>query len=98
MSYDLYFWREEKAIGKTPKQMMDLFQEDGPVTGVATWPRDKVVAAFKATFPQIVDEGNQLIWEGAGSSFNVEFTYADERTTNSSSFYADGNSLKAPTP
>jgi len=80
MSYDLYFWREEKPAGKTPQDMMKSFQEDGPQKGVAIWPRNAVITAFKSAFPEIQDEGNQLVWEGAGSGFTVEFAYADERT------------------
>jgi hypothetical protein len=79
MSYDLYFWREQEPGGKTPQQMMNAFQEDGPQEGVATWPRDAVIGSFRSAFPDTQDEGNQLIWEGAGSGFNVEFSYSDEK-------------------
>ena len=79
MSYDLYFWREEKATGNSPEEMMNLLQDDGPQPELATWPISKVKDTFREFFPEVTDEGLQLWWEGAGSSFNVGFGYSDER-------------------
>jgi len=79
MSYDLYFWREAKPLSSTPEEMMNLLQTDGPQPGLAFLPITKIKHTFQKFFPNLTDEGSQLWWEGAGSSFNVGFGYWDEK-------------------
>lgn len=79
MSYDLYFWRQTKAFTKKPEEIIDLLSADEPISGVASFPRERARAAFKEFFPDIVDGDFQLDWEGAGSYFQVAFSHANEK-------------------
>ena len=83
MSYDLYFWREEKELGLPPDKIAEILSEDQHISGISTFKREDISDAFIKEFPDIVDENIQLDWEGAGSYFQVEFTYGPEKRINS---------------
>ena len=76
MSYDLCAWREERDLGLSPDQVMSMLEEEGDVPGVAGIPVAEIKAAFGAVFPDIDDGRTELNWEGAGSYFQVTFSYA----------------------
>src|ERR1700742_2087761 len=77
MSYDLYFWRQTKDFETSPKNILKALSQDQPVEGIFTYPREQVLRALKKTFPDVDDK--DLIWEGAGSYFQISFGYADEK-------------------
>src|SRR5260221_7878844 len=79
MSYDMYFWRQTKHLPIQPVEIVDLLAQDQPVEGIAAFPRSKVRAALKKSFPDIVDGDFDLSWEGAGSYFQVGFGHATEK-------------------
>ncbi|MFO1477140.1 MAG: hypothetical protein U1F98_10870 [Verrucomicrobiota bacterium] len=79
MSYDLYFWRQTGDFKKSPSEVLDALSEDGPVEGIASFPRDHVRRVLKEYFPEIEDADMELTWEGDGSYFQVSFGHATER-------------------
>jgi hypothetical protein len=96
MSYDLYFWRQTKALSQKPEEIVDLLSADEPVSGIAAFPRDRVRAIFRKFFPEIVDGDFQLDWEGAGSYFQVEFSHATEKDVHMIVVTCGYELLKAP--
>ena len=82
MSYDLYFWREECPLGKTPNEISGMLTDDATVAGVATFPRSTVRQRFRDAFPTIVDNDIGMDWEGAGSYFQVGFNHSDGKNVN----------------
>ena len=83
MNYDLYFWREEKDIGIPPGKVVEILSEDKHIPGISIFNREDIIDAFMNEFPDIVDENIQLDWEGAGSYFQVSFTYGPDKKVNS---------------
>src|SRR4051794_37934917 len=69
MSYDLIFWRELTPRTDSPRDVYNLLMEDQAVDGLAVLPIDQVKRRFTEAFPEIDDQGAQMIWEGAGSYF-----------------------------
>ncbi|WP_162086502.1 hypothetical protein [Lentimonas sp. CC8] len=82
MSYDLYFWREERNLKNDPQDVIETLSADKPIAGIATFSRDKIREKFKLDFPGIVDGDISLDWEGEGSYFQVSFTHADKMSVN----------------
>lgn len=82
MSYDLYFWREERTLRKTPDEIRRMLTDDATVAGVATFPRSTVRQRFRDALPAIVDNDVGMDWEGAGSYFQVGFNHSDEKSIN----------------
>jgi hypothetical protein len=79
MSYDLYFWRQTKPLPEKPEVIVDLLSLDEPVPGFASFPRERVRGVLKEFFADITDGDFQLVWEGAGSYFQVGFGHANEK-------------------
>jgi hypothetical protein len=79
MSYDLYFWRQTREVTDDPNSVLNLLSEDRPVTGITAFPTEKVRQTLTQAFPEMVNDGLQLLWEGAASYFLVNFGYANER-------------------
>jgi hypothetical protein len=79
MSYDLYFWRQTKSLPMPPHEICDLLSEARPIEGIASFPRVRVRAVLKETFPDIEDRDMELTWEGDGSYFQVGFGHATEK-------------------
>ncbi|RYD62515.1 MAG: hypothetical protein EOP84_34530 [Verrucomicrobiaceae bacterium] len=79
MSYDLYFWREERPAYLSPDEAIDRLDKEQPVDGFALFVNNAVVAVFQQEFPDIRLESHQLVWEGVDSGFEVHFTHSDER-------------------
>jgi hypothetical protein len=79
MSYDLYFWRQTKDMQMRPSEIVDLLSEDTPVDGITTFPRTRVRAVLKESFPDIQDGDFELTWEGDGSYFQIGFAHATEK-------------------
>jgi len=80
MSYDLYFWRQERSFESKPEQVIDLLAAETPVEGVVAFPRAGVRAVLRNYFPSTVDNDVSLEWEGAGSYFQIQFSHATEKT------------------
>ena len=62
MSYDLIFWR-----GKTGEAPVDVYRcltRKEQVHGIGELSRDEVHAAFVAEFPDLKDEGKELLGPG----------------------------------
>ncbi len=79
MSYDLHFWREIQPSGKAPAEILSTcLAEDGPCELLASWFSDDVKKLFKEHFPNIIDAGRHLWWEGESSGFNVELLYSED--------------------
>lgn len=78
MSYDLYCWRQTKDMDLSPGQVVELLSGDTPVEGIAAFPRKHARRVLKAYFPSIQDGDFELIWEGAGSYFQIGFNHANE--------------------
>lgn len=78
-----------------PEQIVDLLAEDRPVDGVAVFPRTVVRAAFRRSFPDIVDGDADLDWEGAGSFFQVGFAHATEKDVHMINVYCGHSLLKS---
>jgi hypothetical protein len=55
MSYDMYFWRQTKALPMRPEQVVGRLAEDTPLDGIAAFPRTRVREIFRKAFPDIVD-------------------------------------------
>ena len=73
MSYDLYFWREEKPLDLSPGEVCDLLADEQHVEGIVNLPIDQVKQRFAETFPGINDCLSYLDWEGEGSYFQVHW-------------------------
>jgi hypothetical protein len=71
MSYDLYFWREERPQSASPGDTCERLCSDEDVNGIAALSVDKIKLRFAQEFPGIEDNGTELTWEGAGSYFQV---------------------------
>ncbi len=82
MSYDLYFWREEIEIDSPPDKTVETLSNDQHIEGISSFEREAIIDEFKKVFPDIVDENIQLDWEGAGSYFQVSFSYGPEKKVN----------------
>jgi hypothetical protein len=79
MSYDLYFWRQTKDMEMSPGEIIDALSEDRPLEGIASFPRARVRAVLKESFPDIQDGDVELTWEGDGSYFQISFGHATGR-------------------
>ena len=82
MSYDLYFWRELKNLGKQPEEILELMCREEPIEGIVSFPRTEIQQRFKLEFPEINDSDVIMDWEGSGSYFEVGFTHADKDNVN----------------
>ncbi|MHA3770048.1 hypothetical protein ACXR0O_00760 [Verrucomicrobiota bacterium sgz303538] len=80
MSYDLYFWRQEPSITASPEDVLNQLQDGVSVHGVAPLPLSAITTAFQRRFPYISIGDAELNWEGAGSYFQVGFTFLDSKT------------------
>lgn len=82
MSYNLYFWRQERNLGETPAEICGRLTDNAAVAGVAVLPRAMVRQKFRESFPDISDSDANLDWEGAGSYFQVGYNHVDENNVN----------------
>jgi hypothetical protein len=62
-----------------PHEICDLLSEDRPIEGIVGFPRTRVRAVLKETFPDIEDRDMDLTWEGDGSYFQMGFGHATEK-------------------
>jgi hypothetical protein len=96
MSYDLYFWREvpdqDIDIDRFSRELDDCME----FPGIVPVPVAEIKAAFREKFPDIQDLGATLDWEGAGSYFQVGFTFLDTRTVTRTSVFCGYELLKSP--
>lgn len=83
MSYDLYFWREEKDFKITPDKLAEILSKDQHIPGISTFDRKDICNAFQYEFPEIIANEIPMDWEGAGSYFQVFFTYGQGKKVNS---------------
>lgn len=58
MSYDLCFWREERATGLTPKEIYIRAADGEFVEGLADLPIDDIILAFQNAFPELDPTGD----------------------------------------
>lgn len=96
MSYDLYFWRElpdhDIDIDRFFRELDDCVE----FPGIVPVPIAEIRAAFLGKFPDIKDHSATLDWEGAGSYFEVGFTFLDTRTVTRTSVFCGYELLKSP--
>ena len=96
MSYDLLLWREQPGTSVDVSSLLDLDEEAADVPGLVPLPLAEVERAFQAEFPDITVGGAELDWEGAGSYFQVGYTFSDERHASTISVMCGYELLKAP--
>ena len=67
MSYELYFWKQNKSCTKDPKAIMDALNEEQLVAGLELLDKRKIYQAFIDAIPGIklheTGEEDQLIYE-----------------------------------
>lgn len=80
MSYDFYFWKEEKGAKLSPEKVIHELEDCVALPGIIGIPTTTVRQAFTEAFPDIEDGGSQLEWMGENSGFDVSFIFLDERT------------------
>jgi hypothetical protein len=80
MSYDLYFWRQASSVTAKPDELLSQLQDAVSLPGISSFPLTTVKEAFRSHFPDIAIGDGGLDWEGAGSYFQVGFTFLDAHT------------------
>jgi hypothetical protein len=71
VSYDLYFWRQSRGLRGAPVEIYNRLVEDEDVKGVEHLKIDTVRAQFQRAFPDIEDEGAQLVWQDFIVSWSI---------------------------
>lgn len=97
MSYDVYFWREEQGAKIDIDTLFKELRDTANYPGIVGLPLDVLRMAFRAEFPDIIDGGSALEWEGDGSYFQVGFTFIDERTVSRATVSCGYRLLKSHT-
>src|SRR5689334_34977 len=95
MSYDIFFWREQSGGKIDSEQLLSDLADTVEFPGIIALPLDTVRQAFRQEFPDIIDGGSALDWEGDGSYFQVGFTFLDERTVSSTTICCGYELLKS---
>ena len=95
MSYDLVFWREQAGTRVDVQAALHLTDTE-ELPGLIPLPLAEVEAAFLGEFPEAVIGGADIDWEGAGSYFQVGYTFADERHVSTISVTCGYLLLEAP--
>ncbi len=96
MSFDLYFWKEIAPLNYSVEEIMTELADDGANYKFASIPVDLVKKYFISNFPEIIDGGSQLDWEGQDGSFSVGFLYSDAANIKMIIVYCGYSMLKSP--
>ena len=78
MSYDLYFWRQAGSLSTSPEEVKNWRKKTNR-SQVDSFPREVVRRSIRESFPDVQDGDFELIWEGAGSYFQITFGHTTER-------------------
>lgn len=73
MSYDLYFWRQPARFAIEPEKVMNMIAADQNVEGLTAFSVSEIKRAFAAEFPDIEDNGPQLVWEADEGGFDISW-------------------------
>ena len=95
MSYDLVFWREQAGTRMDVQELLRLTDTE-ELPGLVPLPLAEVEAAFLGEFPEAFIGGANIDWEGAGSYFQVGYTFADESHVSTISVTCGYLLLEAP--
>lgn len=95
MSYDLVFWREQIGVTLDASAVLCL-NDTQKLPGLVPMPMTEVEAAFLMEFPEASIGGANIDWEGAGSYFQVGYTFADERHVSTVGVSCGYELLKVP--
>jgi hypothetical protein len=78
MSYDLYFWREDRNQKQPADAICERLVADEDLDGIAKLSVANLKAQFTKAFPEIIDNGTDLTWEGEGSYFQVTWSISSQ--------------------
>jgi hypothetical protein len=87
MSYDIFFWRETPGASLDPERIFHELEDGGMIAGMVPIPLKTAIAAFEHHFPGIQQCEGVLEWKGEGGSFQVSFTFLDEKTVTLGTVY-----------
>lgn len=73
MAYSMYFWREVGAVSIPPDEVCNKLCQEREVEGVEALPIDAIKQSFADEFAELKIGILSLIWEGAGSYFEVHW-------------------------
>ncbi len=71
MSFDLGFWKPTTSAGHSPSDVYQSLCEEEPIEGLDLLSVVEIKTRFREAFPEITDDGTELMWEGAESYFQV---------------------------
>lgn len=74
MSWDLAFWKPDRTASESAEEVYAQLCEDQEPDGLGWLRVDDVKSRFQAAFPDIVDDGTELNWDGSGSYFQATWS------------------------